>query len=727
VVVSGGARVSADYTALGFFGRASGELTLDGANWSDLGGQSAPFAGDMIVGGGEENGAGQLVGGGSGELLVEDGATLSDAAAYIALGNAATGSAQVLGGGTWSVAGDLAIGGSAHAAGSLQVMAGGSQGLSGVLDVGGTLAADGMVQFTAGGAGRVGALDIRGGNFTIDPTSSLHVGAGVATTFTGGLFIDGGGADFSNNAAGQVDGLTVIDGTLQVAPTATLTVGSVAGAAGATGIVIDPGITVNATGAVLGNLDLLGSVAVLGNNTIEGTLLGSGSLLLRGTVDILANLATVPATGVDFGDFTSSELVLAGSGEIGPLHGFVPQGRLERVVANTLDLPRLTYDPDRPIGYDGTTGILTVGGGAFPAETFTLEPGYDPAQLFMRPDGGTGTEIIGHGPCYALGTRIATPGGEAPVEALQPGDLVLALADGAWAPHRVRWVGGFAVDLARHPRPTQAAPIRIAAQAVAPGMPRRDLLVSPDHAIYLDDALFQAHALANGATIAQEFPARVTYLHVELDRHAVLLAEGLPAESYLDTGNRALFAGEAGARPLHPDLAALAVWAEHGCAPLHLQGPALAAVRARLLRRAEALGHRLTEDPDLRVFADGRETLVLQAGRRAWQAMLPAGARAVALRSRVFVPDWFTPQAADARRLGLAVTALRLGRRDVAAAAYGAGWHAPEPGWHWTSDEAQLALRPSRRPRVLSLAAASASARYWVPPPLPGLARALVA
>ena len=41
----------------------------------------------------------------------------------------------------------------------------------------------------------------------------------------------------------------------------------------------------------------------------------------------------------------------------------------------------------------------------------------------------------------------------------------------------------------------------------------------------------------------------IEYFHVELDRHDVLFAEGLAAESYLDTGNRGLFAN-GGLRPV---------------------------------------------------------------------------------------------------------------------------------------------------------------------------------
>ena len=47
-------------------------------------------------------------------------------------------------------------------------------------------------------------------------------------------------------------------------------------------------------------------------------------------------------------------------------------------------------------------------------------------------------------------------------------------------------------------------------------------------------------ALVNGTTITQVEVDEVTYWHVELDSHDVILAEGPPAESYLEMGNRAL-------------------------------------------------------------------------------------------------------------------------------------------------------------------------------------------
>ena len=117
--------------------------------------------------------------------------------------------------------------------------------------------------------------------------------------------------------------------------------------------------------------------------------------------------------------------------------------------------------------------------------------------------------------------------------------------------------------------------------AFGSGRPSRELWLSPDHAVYIGDVLIPVKHLINGATIAQVPMDDVTYYHVELPQHALLLAENLPAESYLDTGDRGNFVNTPRPITLYPDFASR-VWDAEGCAPLVVIGPALDAARCRV-------------------------------------------------------------------------------------------------------------------------------------------------
>ena len=106
--------------------------------------------------------------------------------------------------------------------------------------------------------------------------------------------------------------------------------------------------------------------------------------------------------------------------------------------------------------------------------------------------------------------------------------------------------------------------------------------------MFIYDGLIPIRLLVNGDTVAQEAVEEVVYYHVELEAHDVILAEGLPAESYLDLGNRGAFENGGGAVVLHPDFDSR-VWDGEACAELILGGPVLGAVRQRLGLQAALL------------------------------------------------------------------------------------------------------------------------------------------
>ena len=142
--------------------------------------------------------------------------------------------------------------------------------------------------------------------------------------------------------------------------------------------------------------------------------------------------------------------------------------------------------------------------------------------------------------CFAAGSRIATPRGEAVVEALKIGDRVLT-ADGKAVP--VKWIGRQTVHtLFAGPR-TQ--PVRIRAGALGDGLPHADLTVTGDHGMIVDGLVINAAALVNGTTIdwvpTAELPEQVVYYHIETEAHDVILANGAPSETFIDYAGRTAF------------------------------------------------------------------------------------------------------------------------------------------------------------------------------------------
>ncbi|WP_156678504.1 Hint domain-containing protein [Sphingomonas profundi] len=295
-------------------------------------------------------------------------------------------------------------------------------------------------------------------------------------------------------------------------------------------------------------------------------------------------------------------------------------------------------------------------------------------------------------PCYAAGTLIRTVRGEVAVEDLAIGDEVITASGGR---RPIIWLGHRRTDCAGHPEPELVQPIRITANAVAPGMPARDLRISPDHALFFDTVLVQARFLVNGSTILRENVDAVTYWHVELETHDILVAENMPSESFLDVGNRWAFAEGGAVAALHPRFEG-AEAAGH-CAPLVTEGERLIAIRAWLTERARHLGARMTADPAIQLLADNILVTPLAVNDGCFVYAVPEGAEALRLVSRTAVPAETLLESTDTRRLGICVTALQLDGADIELddPRLADGWNTVEDGFRWTSGEATLPLARS--------------------------------
>ncbi len=285
---------------------------------------------------------------------------------------------------------------------------------------------------------------------------------------------------------------------------------------------------------------------------------------------------------------------------------------------------------------------------------------------------GDGTVFELTPPCYRAGTLIRTDRGQVAVEALAVGDIVPTVLGGR---QPVRWIGHRRIDCRRHPRPEDVWPVRVSAGAFGDRMPLRDLWLSPDHAVFVEDGLIPIKHLINDRSIAQVQVDTVTYYHIELPAHDVLLAEGLPCESYLDTGNRTAFINGGAFVEAHADFAPRH-WTET-CRPMVFDGPVMDRTLELIFARAKVLGASVTSESGVHLIADGQRIEPVLIGANRILFVLPMGCGDISLRSRCFVPAHTRPPNKDGRSLGLCIGRLVINDRTIPLEddALNEGWH----------------------------------------------------
>jgi hypothetical protein len=378
---------------------------------------------------------------------------------------------------------------------------------------------------------------------------------------------------------------------------------------------------------ILGNADVWNYGNISGYTGVA--MLGPGSTLFNaGTISGDLNFGAAVRFENGFSAQFGELIIAPGAAFIGPVIGFShpgaftkirltdppgPDGTLAGVGTEFQDFNEIDFDPGAQWLVTGDAAGLAAGqtiGGFAPGDTIELT-GFSASsfsyvssiglELFNGNGSETlaltgsfanenfsvqaspdGTEIA---LCYLRGTRILTPTGEVPVEALRAGDLVLTRNGGV---QKLRWIGrqDYAGRfIARNPG---KIPVCIHPGALGGNQPARPLWVSPGHAVLLGGTLVLARNLVNEVTVTQPAPAElVEYYAIELAAHDCVMAEGAWAESYADgPGLRAQFHNAAAFYAAFPGYAEPADIAL--CAPRPLRGPALAAALAPVVARAAA-------------------------------------------------------------------------------------------------------------------------------------------
>ncbi|MBS0961459.1 Hint domain-containing protein [Acetobacter thailandicus] len=531
---------------------------------------------------------------------------------------------------------------------------------------------------------------VSGGGMTQNDT--LYNG-GVINVSSGGSVADitfsGGGT--VNLYSGGIDPLTIADhGVLNVSSGAVIS-GDIAETDGiinvlSGGLASDTVVSSGGTLYLTSGATISGVTSVISGGTTEinGTVSGGGSIDLYSGGVLVISGSTMPSNTIHF--VTSGGII------------------------DFTDLHTIT-------SVSGTDESLTVNGqdadGTEKTYSLTTENGSDPANYVV-----IGNQLVEV--CFLSDTLIRTPGGEVTVETLNIGDEVLTYAHSVIRAERITWVGRSHCTVRPHlPDDEAGYPVRILKNAVAEGVPFKDMLITSEHCLFFDGRFIPVRMLVNGRSVFYDKSiTSYDYYHIETGDHAVIMADGMLTESYLDTGNRQAFYQ-------HGKLVAFTpsrnlTW-DDAAAPLDVSQQFAENIFRHIEERAEQmdLPHQnktaeLTYDPDLHLLTQTGD-VIRQIRRQNGRAlfMIPAGTASVTLMSRTSRPyDVVGPFIDDRRVLGVLVGMVTLleGAASMVVDTHLtqnelAGWHSPENSrtMRWTKGDAVLPLGLSSEIRVLSV------------------------
>ena len=322
--------------------------------------------------------------------------------------------------------------------------------------------------------------------------------------------------------------------------------------------------------------------------------------------------------------------------------------------------------------------------------------------------------------CFLPGSLITTPSGTRAIEDLSVDDEIIAYIDGTTAPRRVTWAGQAHCTVRPGLPDDQAGyPVRILKDAIADGVPFKDMLITAEHCLFFDGKFVPARMLVNGRSIF--FDKSITsydYYHIETEDHSVIMADGMLTESYLDTGNRRSFSQKGnvlsigGSRNLTWDDAAAPLGVSREFAePLFRQAEARAITTGITQKDAAP---ELTEEANLHLITDtGASIRPAREHNGRVVFMIPTGVQSVRIASNASRPsDVIGPFVDDRRYFGVAVgeiTMFEAGRNHAITAHLTDknldGWNTLE--WEdtrWTSGHALLPLS-DRHPNSVALLA----------------------
>lgn len=392
-------------------------------------------------------------------------------------------------------------------------------------------------------------------------------------------------------------------------------------------------------------------------NLLDGSILSGTMLLANGG---FATITTATGGAVDLQGNTNVGLVISGTGNpTTVISGFsgTAAGNSDGITlagVKAADIVHVDYPDANHVTFtladksEVTLNIIGVGNFGYSLET-----------------DGNGDLI--YEVCFLAGSMVATPDGERAVETMQVGDLVTAYdwQNNTYVNRPVVWVGrkhkqikqGVPVDLAGYP-------VRVCANAIADGVPYKDLLVTPEHCLFFDGKFIPARMLVNGQSIIYDINiSSYDYYHVETEEHSVLTVDGIYTESYLDTGNRRTFRQDGNLAVIRNTQRS---WENDAAAPLVVARDVVEPLYNKVVSRCDSLPSKqrtFTNDPCLHLETEtGAHIWPISAKDNVCTFMLSSRITRVNIVSRTQRPsDTIGPFVDDRRHLGVLIGNMHLG------------------------------------------------------------------
>ncbi|QEH95882.1 Hint domain-containing protein [Gluconobacter thailandicus] len=310
--------------------------------------------------------------------------------------------------------------------------------------------------------------------------------------------------------------------------------------------------------------------------------------------------------------------------------------------------------------------------------------------------------------CFLADTLVAGPNGDTAVQDLVQGDIITSYRDGVTSSSRVSWAGKAHCVIRPEKADDEAGyPVRIVKDAIALGVPFKDLLVTSEHCLFLDGKFIPARMLVNGRSIF--FDKSFTsydYFHIETEDHSVIVANGALTESYLDTGNRRAFRQEGNVFVFGQQAKS---WETDAAAPLAVSRELVEPAYRLIEQRAQVLQFEI-QAPAITTVVESDLHLVSNNGHRIealrtvdgrTMFMIPDGVNSVQVVSNNSRPsDAIGPFVDDRRMLGVLVSDISFFDSGVTKNISThlsddtlSGWHDREHApMRWTNGNAFLPL-----------------------------------